>query len=151
MTSRLLLLSALLATGCQATSGERAATTSDRRDGPASATRMTITLTDLTERPSPVGVPTRLEIDAPALPASGRVAVSWKALDGDTTAAPRDGVGELVVGEGDGTLTIALTAPARGAAAVLTLQGAIADRGVHGKFSDRLFATRAGRFDGSIQ
>jgi hypothetical protein len=106
-------------------------------------------LVELSENPTPVGLPTSLVINAPHLPRAGEhVAVTWRAADGQ--AGPREGSGLLEIDPQQNKIIVTLTAPGRAPTDVLTLSGANSGGTVLGTFSDRLFFRRAGRFEGQI-
>ena len=115
----------------------------------SSAMKMTVQLSELSGPATPVGLPSRFLIQGSALPRAGeRVDVVWKALDGQS--APREGSGLIEVDARADRLMMKLGAAGHSATALLTLSGAISGRSIGGKFSDRLYAPRAGRFEGRI-
>jgi hypothetical protein len=121
-----------------------------QRGGASEAVQLEVHLVELSEGPTPTGLPMNLAIDVPGLPGSGeRVDVVWKALDGN--AAPREGSGTLEIDADGHRATVRLSAPDRPATAVLTLSGSLTGASLAGKFSDRLFSPRAGRFDARIR
>jgi len=115
---------------------------------------LTVTLTVLTENPTPLGLPTRLAITAAHSPAAGgRVDVNWQALDGDPDIGPRAGPGQLEFSSDGTRATITLTAQGQpaGSANPLQLSGTRGATEITGKFLDRLFYPRAGLFEAAIQ
>lgn len=149
MLSRVRILAfAALTAACQAGPQEVSAVS---QGGPSSsAIKLTVNLVELSENPTPVGLPMSLVIDAPRLPRvqDERVAVTWRAADGE--AGPRDGSGSLEM-DPQGRLLATLTASGRASTEVLTLSGTESAGTVRGTFSDRLFFRRAGRFEGQIR
>jgi hypothetical protein len=117
---------------------------------PSSAMQLNVQLLVLSENPTPAGLPVSLVIATPRLPRVGeRVAVTWRAVDGD--AGPREGSGYLEIDPQDNRLVATLTAPGRASTEVLTLSGTATGGTLSGTFSDRLFFRRAGRFEGQIR
>ena len=145
MSHRMAMLAvAAIALGCEATTQSGVTVTPPFR--------LTVQLVELTQNPTPVGLPTSFAVDAPGLPRpGGRVDVTWRALDGEATTEPRTGSGFLEVAASAANVIVTLTAPRRASGEVLVLSGAMTEGAVHGTFSDRLFSARAGRFDGQMQ
>ncbi len=140
--------------GCQSTPPEPAVTSISEppSDTPSHSVQLTVTLTEATQRPTPVGLPTRLAITAPRVPAPGtEVEVTWQALDGDPDREPRQGSGRLELSAELPQATISLRGPGQPAEAVLTLVGTITASEIRGGFSDRLFYPRAGLFVAEIR
>jgi hypothetical protein len=136
---------------CLGPSAEDAATQQNNPRAP-SAIELTVTLIELSEAPTLVGIPERFAIDAPRLPAAGEsVTLTWRALDGDPAAEPRQGSGSLAITADGAGLSIALDANAQPSTATLTMTGTIAGGSAGGSFIDRLFSPRAGKFTADIQ
>ncbi|MFL5425195.1 MAG: hypothetical protein ACJ783_09160 [Myxococcales bacterium] len=149
MAFRIPVLALIVA--CQATPQEVSSSSlaGERREA-SPAVELTVHLVELTEGPGPTGLPMNLAIKVPGLPGSGeRVDVVWNALDG--AAAPREGSGTIEIDADGRRATVKLSAPDRAANSVLTLSGSIAGANLAGKFTDRLFSPRAGRFDARIR
>ncbi len=118
------------------------------------------TLTELTQRPTPSGLPTRLQITSPRLPGPGeKVEITWRALDGSPQMAPRAGSGFFVPRAGSGffvladgrTINITLIAVNGGDQATLVLEGTLEGAQARGNFADRLFYPRSGVFVAQIR
>ena len=106
-----------------------------------------------TQGPLPAGLTTRFEISLPGLPGAGvSVEAEWQAVDGDESREPRHGRGVITLDAEGAQLTIALRRAdaAQTDERALTLRGAIEASALRGTFSDRLFAFRAGTFEGVV-
>ena len=148
MPNRILVLAlAALTAACQAGSTDVSAASQGAPS--SSAIQLTLHLVELSENPTPVGLPATLLVTAPKLPRAGeRVVITWSALDG--SAPPREGSGSIEVESQGGPMLIELTAAGRAPTEVLMLSGTNSAGAVRGTFSDRLFFRRAGRFEGQI-
>jgi hypothetical protein len=151
--SSVLLASTVLVSACVPGSTAPSAAVGDGRPRLGPAVVITVRLVEATQGPLPIGLPTRFEISLPALPDAGAsVEAEWQAVDGDESREPRRGRGVITLDAEGAQLTIAL----RRADATqtderaLTLRGAIEASALRGTFSDRLFAFRAGTFEGVV-
>ena len=84
--------------------------------------------------------------------AGASVEAEWQAVDGDESREPRHGRGVITLDAEGVQLTIALRRAdaAQTDERALTLRGAIDASALRGTFSDRLFAFRAGTFEGVV-
>jgi hypothetical protein len=79
-----------------------------------------------------------------------KIAITWRALDGDAQKEPRTGVGTLELTDAR-TINLVLRASDRSDSPSLELGGVLDGTQVRGSFSDRLFYARAGSFTGDVQ
>lgn len=143
----------VLVLGCVRGSTAPPAAVEDGRPQAGPAVVITVRLVEATQRPLPAGLPTRFEISLPALPGAGAsVEAEWQAVDGDESREPRHGRGVITLDAEGVQLTIALRRAdaAQTDERALTLRGAIEASALRGTFSDRLFAFRAGTFEGVV-
>ena len=111
---------------------------------------LSITLTELTQRPTPAGLPNRFQISSPRMAVGQATAITWRSLDGDPQKAPRSGSGILEMVDGR-TIKITLKAVDGADQPALVLDGTLEGMQAHGSFTDRLFYARTGSFLAEIQ
>jgi len=110
---------------------------------------LTVTLTQLTQRPTPAGLPSRFEITSSRIPEPGqKTDITWRALDGDKTPRSGSGVLELIDAH---TIRITLKAGDSADQPTLVLDGSLDGTHAGGSFTDHLFYTRGGSFIAEIQ
>ncbi len=111
---------------------------------------LSITLTELTQRPTPAGLPNRFQISSPRMAVGQKTAITWRSLDGDPQKTPRAGSGfvELVDAR---TIKMTLIAVDGADQLALVLEGTLDGMQARGSFTDRLFYARAGSFLAEIQ
>jgi len=111
---------------------------------------LTVTLTQLTQRPTPTGLPNRFQISSPRMAVGQKTAITWRSLDGDPQKAPRTGSGILEMVDGQ-TIKMTLSAADGADQPALVLEGTLDSTQARGSFTDRLFYARAGSFVAEIQ
>jgi hypothetical protein len=110
----------------------------------------TVTLTQLTQRPTPVGLPNRFQVASARMAIGQKTAIAWRSLDGDQQKEPRGGSGILELAD-DRTISITLRAVDASDQPALVLAGTLEGTRVRGSFTDRLFYARSGFFIADIQ
>jgi len=112
---------------------------------------LVVTLTELTQRPTPSGLPTRFQITSPRMPAPGeKLEITWRALDGNSQTAPMTGTGAFERSD-ERKINVTLRAANGADQAALVLEGTLEGAQARGTFSDRLFYSRAGAFLAEIR
>jgi hypothetical protein len=112
---------------------------------------LTVTLAQLTQRPTPTGLPSRFQISSARIPDAGqKTEITWRTLDGDPQKAPRSGSGTLELVDAR-TIKITLKAVDGADQPALVLEGTLDGMHASGSFTDRLFYARGGSFVAEIQ
>lgn len=113
-------------------------------------TEFIVTLAELTQRPTPAGLPHRLVVAGARMVVGQRTAVTWRTLDGDSQKGPQTGSGTFELAD-TRTINIVLRAADSPDAPALTLAGVVDGIHAQGSFTDRLFYARAGSFVADIK